>query len=58
MPALETQIDPTYRPGDVVVIGDEDSDIEMMEEEIVIEEDEKNLPFNSKESPSLNLSQN
>ena len=51
MPALETPVDPTPRPGDVITIGEEDSDIEMLEEEIVIEDDEEELAFQLKGEP-------
>ena len=51
MPLLATQLDPAQRPGDVVVIGDEDSDIEMLMEEIVIEDNEEELAFQIKGEP-------
>ncbi len=55
MPVLATQLDPTQRPGDVVLIGDEDSDIEMLEEEIVIEDDAEDLAIQIKGEPLSQL---
>ena len=51
MPLLEVELDPTQRPGDVLVIGDDDSDCEMLEEEIVIAEDEEELAIQVKGEP-------